>query len=171
MIREARSIEVLGGKDRADMFEKFTDRARLVVVLAQQEATARNDDHLGTEHFLLALVREPDGIPAKTFEALNISYENVREQVNALAGNEKSGITGELPITKHVKKLLGLSLHEAKELGHDLVDTEHLLLGLLRGSEGIASKAFKRLGTTPNRIRQELIRLWSGNSGESQTGS
>ncbi|WP_404289436.1 Clp protease N-terminal domain-containing protein [Glutamicibacter arilaitensis] len=153
------------------MFEKFTDRARLVLVVAQQEATARNDDHLGTEHFLLALVREPDGIPARTFEALDIPYENVREQINELADNEKTGTTGELPITEHVKKLLELSLQEANELGHDFVDAEHLLLGLLSVSDGIASKTFERLGTTPNRIRQQLIRLWSGNSGGSQNGA
>jgi ATP-dependent Clp protease ATP-binding subunit ClpC len=118
------------------MFERFTDRARRVVVLAQEEARLLNHNYVGTEHVLLGLIRESQGVAAKALESLGISLEAVRTQVEEIIGQGQMAPTGHIPFTPRAKKVLELSLREAKQLGHDYIGTEHILLGLIREGEG-----------------------------------
>lgn len=148
------------------MFERFTDRARRVVVLAQEEARMLDHDCIGTEHLLLGLIHEGDGVAAKALAALGIDLQTVRQHVEGYGGHEPAR-PGEIPFTPRAKKVLELSLREALQLGHNYIGTEHILLGLIREGEGIAAKVLMQLVPGPdesalNRVRQEVIRLLPG---------
>jgi ATP-dependent Clp protease ATP-binding subunit ClpC len=144
------------------VFERFTDRARRAVVLAQEEARMLNHDYIGTEHVLLGLVRERDGVAGKALASLDISIEPVRRQVEEIIGQGRAAATGHIPFTPRAKKVLELSLREAQQLGHNYIGTEHILLGLLREGEGVATQVLDNLGAEPNRIRETVIQLMSG---------
>ena len=148
------------------MFEPFTDRARRVLVLAQEEARTLNDDHLGTEHILLGLIREGGGVAAKALESSNISLNSVREQVQLIVGQGKVAANGSIPFTTHAKRVLELSLSGALELGHKYIDTGHILLALIRGGEGVAVQVLVKLGADPKAVRQQVIRLLAGYQGD-----
>jgi len=147
------------------MFERFTDRARRVVVLAQEEAKQLNHNYIGTEHILLGLIREGDGIAAKALAELSISIDNVREQVQEIIGQGQTAPTGHIPFTPRAKKVLELSLREALQLGHNYIGTEHILLGLIREGEGVAAQVLVKLGADLTRVRQTVIQLLSGYQG------
>ena len=152
------------------MFERFTDRARRVVVLAQEEARMLSHNYIGTEHILLGLIHEGDGIAAKALESLGISLEAVRAQVEEEIGQGQQAPTGHIPFTPRAKKVLELSLREALQLGHNYIGTEHILLGLIREGEGVAAQVLQKLGADLNRVRQQVIQLLSGYQGkETQT--
>ncbi|HRN29152.1 MAG TPA: Clp protease N-terminal domain-containing protein, partial [Terrimesophilobacter sp.] len=150
------------------MFERFTDRARRVVVLAQEEAKMLNHNYIGTEHILLGLIHEGEGIAAKALEALGISLDAVREQVQDIIGQGQQQPTGHIPFTPRAKKVLELSLREALQLGHNYIGTEHILLGLIREGEGVAAQVLVKLGADLNRVRQQVIQLLSGYQGKEQ---
>jgi ATP-dependent Clp protease ATP-binding subunit ClpC len=122
------------------MFERFTDRARQVVVLAQEEARMLNHGYIGTEHILLGLIREGEGVAARALESLGISLEAVRQQVEKIIGRGQQAPSGHIPFTPRAKKVLELSLREAKALGHNYIGTEHILLGLIREGGGVAAQ-------------------------------
>ncbi|HXJ67142.1 MAG TPA: ATP-dependent Clp protease ATP-binding subunit [Actinomycetota bacterium] len=147
------------------MFERFTDRARRVVVLAQEEARMLNHNYIGTEHILLGLIHEGEGVAAKALEQLNISLDAVRSQVEEIIGQGQAAPTGHIPFTPRAKKVLELSLREALQLGHNYIGTEHILLGLIREGEGVAAQVLQKLGADLNRVRQQVIQLLSGYSG------
>ncbi|MBC8195173.1 MAG: ATP-dependent Clp protease ATP-binding subunit [Acidimicrobiia bacterium] len=147
------------------MFERFTDRARRVVVLAQEEARLLNHNYIGTEHILLGLIHEGEGVAAKALESLGISLEAVRSQVEELIGQGGSSPSGHIPFTPRAKKVLELSLREALQLGHNYIGTEHILLGLIREGEGVAAQVLVKLGADLSRVRQQVIQLLSGYSG------
>ncbi|MDP9404262.1 MAG: ATP-dependent Clp protease ATP-binding subunit [Actinomycetota bacterium] len=147
------------------MFERFTDRARRVLVLAQEEARLLNHNFIGTEHILLGLIHEGEGVAAKALEALGISLEAVREKVEETIGPAGSSTTGSPPFTPRAKKVLELSLREALQLGHNYIGTEHMLLGLVREGEGVAAQVLQTLGADLSRVRQQVITLLSGYSG------
>jgi ATP-dependent Clp protease ATP-binding subunit ClpC len=144
------------------MFEKFTDKARRVVVLAQEEAKMLNHNYIGTEHILLGLIHEGEGVAAKALEALGINLDAVREQVQEIIGQGQTPPTGHIPFTPRAKKVLELSLREALQLGHSYIGTEHLLLGLIREGEGVAAQVLTKLGADSNRVRQQVVELLSG---------
>jgi ATP-dependent Clp protease ATP-binding subunit ClpC len=154
------------------MFERFTDRARRVVVLAQEEARMLNHNYIGTEHILLGLIHEGEGVAAKGLEALGISLEGVRAQVEEIIGQGQQAPSGHIPFTPRAKKVLELSLREALQLGHNYIGTEHILLGLIREGEGVAAQVLVKLGADLNRVRQQVIQLLSGYQGKEavQTG-
>ena len=131
------------------MFERFTDRARRVVVLAQEEARLLNHNYIGTEHILLGLIHEGEGVAAKALESLSISLEAVRSQVEDIIGQGGSSPSGHIPFTPRAKKVLELSLREALQLGHNYIGTEHILLGLIREGEGVAAQVLVKLGADP----------------------
>src|ERR1700748_3715622 len=147
------------------MFERFTDRARRVVVLAQEEARLLNHNYIGTEHILLGLIHEGEGVAAKALESLNISLEAVRSQVEEIIGQGGSSPSGHIPFTPRAKKVLELSLREALQLGHNYIGTEHILLGLIREGEGVAAQVLVKLGADLSRVRQQVIQLLSGYAG------
>ena len=147
------------------MFERFTDRARRVVVLAQEEARMLNHNYIGTEHILLGLIHEGEGVAAKALEQLNISLDAVRQQVEEIIGQGQAAPTGHIPFTPRAKKVLELSLREALQLGHNYIGTEHILLGLIREGEGVAAQVLQKLGADLNRVRQTVIQLLSGYTG------
>jgi len=151
------------------LFERFTDRARRVVVLAQEEARLLNHNYIGTEHILLGLIHEGEGVAAKALESLGISLEAVRQQVEEIIGTGGSSPTGHIPFTPRAKKVLELSLREALQLGHNYIGTEHILLGLIREGEGVAAQVLVKLGADLSRVRQQVIQLLSGYSGPSGT--
>jgi ATP-dependent Clp protease ATP-binding subunit ClpC len=144
------------------MFERFTDRSRRVVVLAQEEARLLNHNYIGTEHLLLGLVHDGEGVAAKALESLGISLEAVRAQVEQIIGQGQSAPSGHIPFTPRAKKVLELSLRESKQLGHDYIGTEHILLGLIREGEGVAAQVLVNLGGGLSRVRQQVIQLLSG---------
>ncbi len=148
------------------MFEKFTDKARRVVVLAQEEAKLLNHNYIGTEHILLGLIHEGEGVAAKALEALGINLEQVREQVQDIIGQGQQAPSGHIPFTPRAKKVLELSLREALQLGHSYIGTEHLLLGLIREGEGVAAQVLTKLGADTNKVRQQVIQLLSGYQGK-----
>ena len=148
------------------MFERFTDRARRVVVLAQEEARMLNHNYIGTEHILLGLIHEGEGVAAKGLEALGISLEGVRAQVEEIIGQGQQAPSGHIPFTPRAKKVLELSLREALQLGHNYIGTEHILLGLIREGEGVAAQVLVKLGADLNRVRQQVIQLLSGYQGK-----
>jgi len=147
------------------VFERFTDRARRVVVLAQEEARLLNHNYIGTEHILLGLIHEGEGVAAKALESLGISLEAVRSQVEEIIGQGGSSPSGHIPFTPRAKKVLELSLREALQLGHNYIGTEHILLGLIREGEGVAAQVLVKLGADLSRVRQQVIQLLSGYSG------
>src|SRR5512139_200379 len=148
------------------MFERFTDRARRVVVLAQEEARMLNHNYIGTEHILLGLIHEGEGVAAKALESLGISLEGVRSQVEEIIGQGEEVTAGQIPFTPRAKKVLELSLREALQLGHNYIGTEHILLGLIREDEGVAAQVLVKLGADLNRVRQQVIQLLSGYQGK-----
>src|SRR6266700_1405909 len=150
------------------MFERFTDRARRVVVLAQEEARMLNHNYIGTEHLLLGLIHEGEGVAAKALESMNISLEAVRSQVEEIIGQGGSSPSGHIPFTPRAKKVLELSLREALQLGHNYIGTEHILLGLIREGEGVAAQVLQKLGADLNRVRQTVIQLLSGYTGKGE---
>jgi ATP-dependent Clp protease ATP-binding subunit ClpC len=153
------------------MFERFTDRARRVVVLAQEEARMLNHNYIGTEHILLGLIHEGEGVAAKALESLGISLEAVRSQVEEIIGQGQQAPSGHIPFTPRAKKVLELSLREALQLGHNYIGTEHILLGLIREGEGVAAQVLVKLGADLNRVRQQVIQLLSGYQGKETAAS
>jgi ATP-dependent Clp protease ATP-binding subunit ClpC len=152
------------------MFERFTDRARRSVVFAQQEARMLNHDYIGTEHILLGLIHEGDGVAARALASLDISLEAVRVQVEEIIGRGQVVPAGHIPFTPKAKKVLELALREALQLGHNYIGTEHILLGLIREGEGVAAQVLEELGADLNRVRQTVIQLLSGYmTGEGET--
>ena len=143
------------------MFERFTDRARRVVVLAQEEARLLKHHYIGTEHILLGLIHEGDGVAAKALESLGISLEAVRSQVEKIIGKGKSEPGSHIPFTPRAKKVLEFSLREALQLGHNYIGTEHILMGLIREGEGVAAQVLTKLGANLSRVRKEVINLLS----------
>ncbi len=153
------------------MFERFTDRARRVVVLAQEEARLLHHNYIVTEHILLGLIHEGEGVAAKSLESLGISLEAVRNQVEEIIGQGGSSPSGHIPFTPRAKKVLELSLREALQLGHNYIGTEHILLGLIREGEGVAAQVLVKLGADLSRVRQQVIQLLSGYGGPQGSGS
>src|SRR3954452_15470610 len=148
------------------MFERFTDRARRVVVLAQEEARMTSHDIKSVEHILLGLIHEGDGIAAKALESLGISLEGVRAQVEEIIGQGQQAPSGRIPFTPRAKKVLELSLREALQLGHNYIGTEHILLGLILEGEGVPAQVLVKLGADLNRVRQQGVQLLSGYQGK-----
>jgi len=153
------------------MFERFTDRARRVVVLAQEEARKFNHNYIGTEHILVGLIREDGGVAAKGLESLGISLDAVRQQIEEIVGIGEQAPSGHVPFTPRAKKVLELSLREALQLGYDYIGTEHILLGLIREGDGVAAQVLVRLGADLNQVRQEVIQRLHGFQGEDEPGS
>jgi ATP-dependent Clp protease ATP-binding subunit ClpA len=151
------------------MFERFTDRARRVVVLAQEEARMLDHNYIGTEHILLGLIHEGEGVAAKALESLGISLEAVRQQVEEIIGRGQQAPSGHIPFTPRAKKVLQLSLREAPLIGHNYIGTEHILLGLIREGEGVAAQVLVRLGADLNRVRRQVIQLLHGYPGKEPT--
>jgi Clp amino terminal domain, pathogenicity island component len=143
------------------MFERFTDRGRRVIVLAQEEARLLNHDYIGTEHLLLGLTHEEEGVAARALTELGISLETVRAQVEEIIGRGQSAPTGHIPFTPRAKKVLELSLREALQLGHNYIGTEHILLGLIREGEGVAAQLLVKLGGSRDRVRAKVIQVLS----------
>ena len=152
------------------MFERFTDRARRVVVLAQDEARELNHNYIGTEHILLGLISEGDGVAAKALESMGISLEAVRSEVVDIIGRGAQPPSGHIPFTPRAKKVLEYSLREALQLGHKYIGTEHILLGLIREGEGVAAQVLVKLGADLPRVRQQVIQLLSGFQGDDSEG-
>ena len=139
------------------MFERLTIRARRVVVLAQEEARHFNHNYIGTEHLLLGLLREDEGVAAQTLNALGVTLDEVREQVESIVGYGEEGTGGQAPFTPRSKKVLELALREALQLGHNYIGTEHILLGLVRESEGVAARVLSNLDVDPDKVRREVL--------------
>jgi hypothetical protein len=150
---------LLGGARRRAMFERFTDRARRVVAQAQEEARMLDHGYIGTEHILLGLISEGEGVGARALDSLGISLDAVRQQVEEIIGRGQHAPTGHIPFTPRAKKVLELSLREAQQLGHNYIGTEHILLGLLREGDGVAAQVLVKLGADRNRVRQQVIEL------------
>ncbi len=148
------------------MFERFTERARQVVVLAQEEARTLKHNYIGTEHILLGLLREEEGLAARVLEGLEITVEEVRAQVIRIVGSGEEVTSGQIPFTPRAKKVLELALREALSLGHNYIGTEHILLGLIREGEGVAAQVLVKLGAELTRVRQQVIQLLSGYQGK-----
>jgi ATP-dependent Clp protease ATP-binding subunit ClpA len=148
------------------MFERFTDRARQVVVLAQEEARMLNHNYIGTEHILLGLIHEGDGVAARSLESLGISLDAVRQQVEEIIGRGQQAPSGHIPFTPRAKKVLELSLRESLQLGHNYIGTEHILLGLLREGDGVAAQVLVRLGADLNGVLRQVILLLHGYQGQ-----
>ncbi len=144
------------------MFEKFTERARQVVVLAQQEARALKHNYIGTEHILLGLLCEEEGVAARVLESLEITVERVRAQVVRIVGSGEEVTSGQIPFTPQAKKVLELALREALTLGHNYIGTEHILLGLVRENEGVASRILLDFDADAEKLRTEVVRMLSG---------
>ena len=147
------------------MFERFTDRARRVIVLAQQEARDLNHNYIGTEHILLGLIQEGEGVAAKALESMGINLDDVRREVEEIIGRGTQPHTGHVPFTPRAKKVLELSLREGLQMGHKYIGTEFLLLGLIREGEGVAAQVLTKLGADLPRVRQQVIQLLSGYEG------
>jgi ATP-dependent Clp protease ATP-binding subunit ClpC len=152
------------------MFERFTDRARRVVVVAQNEARSLDHDYIGTEHILLALMEEGSGVGAKALEAMQITMDAVREKVEEITGRgQVPPRKGHIPFTPAAEKVLEFSLREALQLGHHYIGTEHILLGLVRQGDGVAAQVLVSLGADLNRTRQQVIQILSGRQQEEPT--
>ncbi|CAL8969748.1 ATP-dependent Clp protease ATP-binding subunit ClpC1 [Propionicimonas sp. T2.31MG-18] len=148
------------------MFDRFTDRARRVIVLAQDEARMLNHNYIGTEHLLLGLIHEGEGVAAKALESMGISLEAVREQVEEIIGQGQQAPTGHIPFTPRAKKVLEFSMREALQINHPYIGTEHILLGLIREGEGVAAQVLIKLGADLNRVRNQVLQLLSGYQGK-----
>jgi ATP-dependent Clp protease ATP-binding subunit ClpC len=146
------------------LFERFTDRARRVVVLAQEEARTLDHDYIGTEHILLGLIHEGEGIAAKALESLHISLEAARQQVEGIIGQGKAAPIGHIPFTPRAKKVLELSFREALQLGYNYIGTEHILLGLVREEEGVGAQVLQRLGPNLDSVGLAVIQELHGHS-------
>jgi len=144
------------------MFERFTDRARRIVVLAQEEARMLQHNYIGTEHLLLGLIHEGEGVAAEALESLGIGLEAVRQQVEEIIGRGQQAPSGHIPFTPRAKKVLELALREAIQLGHNYIGTEHILLGLIREGDGVAAQVLVRLGADLDRTRQRVIDMLHG---------
>ena len=153
------------------MFERFTERARKVVVLAQDEARHFNHNYIGTEHLLLGLLREDEGVAAQALYSLNVVLDEVREQVESIVGYGEEGTGAQAPFTPRSKKVLELALREALQLGHNYIGTEHILLGLVRESEGVAARVLSNLDVDPDKVRREVVRRLGGGRSRSRGGS
>src|SRR6184192_2925309 len=153
------------------MFERFTERARQVVVLAQEEARTLKHNYIGTEHILLGLLREEEGLAARVLESLDITVERVRAQVVRIVGSGEEVTSGQIPFTPRAKKVLELALREALSLGHNYIGTEHILLGLVRENEGVAARILLDFDADAEKIRNEIIRMLSGPGRRGQQGS
>ena len=147
------------------MFERFTDRARRVVVLAQEEARLLNHNYIGTEHILLGLIHEGEGVAARALQSLGIRLDSVRSQVVETIGQGHQSPSGHIPFTPRAKKVLELSLREALQLGHNYIGTEHILLGLIREGDGVAAQVLEKLGAELTKVRHTVIQQLSGASG------
>jgi ATP-dependent Clp protease ATP-binding subunit ClpA len=147
------------------MFERFTDRARRVVVLSQEEARKLNHNYIGTEHLLLGLVHEGEGVAAKALESLGVDLTSVRDRVKEIIGQGGSPASGHIPFTPRAKKVMELSLREALQLGHNYIGTEHILLALIREGEGVGAQVLQDSGAELNRVRQQVLQLLSGYAG------
>ena len=141
------------------MFERFTDRGRRVVVYAQEEARALEHNYIGTEHILLGLVREGQGVGAKALESLGIGLETVRQRVEETIGHGQHAKTGHIPFTPPAKKALEQALRESQQLGHHYIGTEHILLGLIREGDGVAAQVLTALGADLDHVREQVTRL------------
>jgi ATP-dependent Clp protease ATP-binding subunit ClpC len=141
------------------MFERFTDRARRVVVLAQDEARSLNHNYIGTEHILLGMLSEGEGVAAKALEELGIGLDAIRQQVVEIIGRGAQVPGGHIPFTPRAKKVLELSLRESLQLGHEYIGTEHILLGLIREGEGVAAQVLTRLGATKDQVQHQVMQL------------
>ena len=150
------------------MFERFTDRARRVIVLAQEEARALQHNYIGTEHLLLGLIREGDGVAAKALEAKGVTLEDTRKQVEEMIGKGTAAPTGHIPFTPHAKQVLELSLREALQLGHSYIGTEHILLGLIREGEGVGTQVLIKMDVDLSDLRSTTIDMIRGNSGNGE---
>jgi ATP-dependent Clp protease ATP-binding subunit ClpC len=144
------------------MFERFTERARRVVVLAQEEARMLNHDWIGTEHVLLGLLHDGEGVAAAALVAMDISLAAVRREVEEIIGRGEAAPVGHIAFTPRAKKVLELSLRESLQLGHNYIGTEHILLGLIREGDGVAAQVLARLGADLNRVRDQVIQLLHG---------
>src|SRR3978361_1370999 len=153
------------------MFERFTDRARRVVVLAQEEARMLNHNYIGTEHILLGLIHEGGGVAANALQSLGISLEAVRQQGEEIIGQGQQAPSGHIPFTPRAKKVLELSLREALQLGHNYIGTEHILLGLIREGESVAAQVLVKLGADLNKVRQQVIQLLNGYQAKEPVGN
>ncbi|MGC9221187.1 MAG: ATP-dependent Clp protease ATP-binding subunit [Solirubrobacteraceae bacterium] len=153
------------------MFERFTERARQVVVLAQEEARTLKHNYIGTEHILLGLLREEEGLAARVLESLEITVERVRAQVVRIVGSGEEVTSGQIPFTPRAKKVLELALREALSLGHNYIGTEHILLGLVRENEGVAARILLDFDADSEKIRNEVIRMLSGPGGRQRAGA
>jgi hypothetical protein len=160
--------EVAGRRGRysGPVFERFTDKARRVVVLAQEEARILNHNYIGTEHILLGLLREGEGVGARALESLGVSLEAVRRQVEEIIGQGQSAPSGHIPFTPRAKKVLELGLRESKQLGHNYIGSEHILLGVIREGEGVAAQVLQKLGADLKTVREQVIQLLSASSSE-----
>jgi ATP-dependent Clp protease ATP-binding subunit ClpC len=148
------------------MFERFSDRARRVVVLAQEEARLLNHNYIGTEHILLGLIHEGEGVAARALGSLGVKLDTVRQQVEKIIGQGGSSPSGHIPFTPRAKKVLELSLREAMQLGHNYIGTEHVLLGLLREGEGVACQVLVKLGASLPKVRARVFELLADDGGE-----
>jgi ATP-dependent Clp protease ATP-binding subunit ClpC len=153
------------------MFERFTERARQVVVLAQEEARTLKHNYIGTEHILLGLLREEEGLAARVLESLDITVERVRAQVVRIVGSGEEVTSGQIPFTPRAKKVLELALREALSLGHNYIGTEHILLGLVRENEGVAARILLDFDADSEKIRNEVIRMLSGPGSRQRSGA
>ena len=144
------------------MFERFTERARQVVVFAQSEAQALKHNYLGTEHLLLGLLREEEGLAARVLESFDVTVEEVRAQVARIIGQGEEAAAGQIPFTPRAKRVLELALREAVDMNHNYIGTEHVLLGLVREGEGVAVQILADLGADAEALRSEVIRTLSG---------
>jgi hypothetical protein len=144
------------------VFERFTDRARRVVVLSQEEARLLNHNYIGTEHILLGLIHEGEGVAAQALETLHVSLEVARQRVEEIIGHGGPAPSGHIPFTPRAKKVLELALREALQMGHNYIGTEHILLGLIREAQGVGAQVLVQLGATLDRVRQQIIQLLSG---------
>ena len=153
------------------MLERFTDRARRVVKLAEEEARRLDHNYIGTEHLLLGLIREGEGVAAKALESLGISLDAVRQQVEEIIGRGQQAPFDVIPFTPRSKKVLELSLRESQQLGHNYIGTEHILLGLIREGDGVAAQVLVKLGADLNRVRQQVIQLLHGHPADEPTSA
>ena len=147
------------------MFEKFTDRARRAVVLAQEESRLLNHNHIGTEHILLGVIHEEEGVAARALVSLGVSLERARQQVESVIGAGQSPSVGHIPFTSRAKKVLELSLREALQLGHNYIGTEHLLLGLVREKEGVAAQVLMKAGVDLATVRRRVVEILEEEAG------
>jgi ATP-dependent Clp protease ATP-binding subunit ClpC len=152
------------------VFERFSDRARRVVVLAQEEARMLNHNSIGTEHVLLGLIHEGEGVAAKALELLGVSLDAARLQVEELIGQGRQAPTGTIPFTPRAKKVLELALREALQLGHNFISTEHILLGMVREGGGVGAQVLLKLGLDGNRVRHQVLQLLSGHPSREPSG-